>query len=346
MASIDPRHVQVLLLEMQPAVVAAVRTIPQEMLRKAVAAVRRISSEFEVPTLASVVPLGSAPPELILELAALRAVMRTTITPFRDSALRAQLAEADRKVLAVCGVSSEIAVLNTVLDARRDGYEVHVLLDCCGGLSERTEAAALRRMERAGAVPSNVSSFFTGMIDDMATPQGGAVMGALAEMWGWKVESEAPAPAAAQIAALVTALKDAWRAGDPGRFARSFTRAANFVAFDGAELKGRAAIATYHAAPFAGHLAGTTLAMDVGETRALAQDVLLVSSRGGIVKKGSAQGDPIGASTQTLVLVFEDGELLIDAFQNTRIRPIEGPETAAIWKSFDRAWSARHGQEC
>ena len=339
MATIIPDQVQVLLLEMQPATIAAIRTAPQDVLRKAAAAVARISDSLGLPMLASVVPLGSAEPELIAELAALQPITRTTITPFGANAQRARLEAAGRKVLAVGGVSSEIAVLNTVLDALGEGYEVHVLLDCCGGLSERSDAAALRRMELAGAVPSNVSSFFTSMIDDMATPQGGSVMGALAEMWGWNAEGDAPADA--QVAAVIETMQGAWRAGDPAKFAGSFTRGARFVAFDGVELKGREAITAYHAAPFATYLAGTELTMDVQEVRAMTPDVLLVSSRGGIVKDGSSQGDLVGLSTQTLVLVRQDGQLLADAFQNTRIRPIDGPATADIWKAFDRAWSSR-----
>lgn len=194
MASVDLRNVQVLFLEMQPAVVASVRTIDQKVLCNAAGAVLQISRALELPTIASVVPIGSAAPELIEELSLLPPSTRTTITPFSDNGQRARIQEAGRKVLAVGGVSSEIAVLNTVLAARKAGYEVHVLMDCCGGLDERTEATALRQIELAGAIPSNVSSFFTAMVDDMATTEGGAIMGALAKLWSWDVDGEAAAP--------------------------------------------------------------------------------------------------------------------------------------------------------
>ncbi len=346
MASINSENVQILLLEMQPVVIASVRTVSPDVLRKAASAVRQAGEALGLPILASVVPLGPASPELIGELASIPPAVRTTITPFGDNAQCGRMKAAGRMVLAVGGVSSEIAVVNTVLEARREGYDVHVLLDCCGGLSQRSETGALRQMELAGAVPSNVSSFFTAMIDDMATAKGGAVMGALAELWSWNVVEDAPASPRAQVAALFEKVKDAWRVGDAASFAGLFTRDARFVAFDGAALTGREAISAYHAPPFATYLAGTELMLDIQEVRAVAQDILLVSSQGGIVRDGSSQDDLTGLSAQTFVVVRQDGALQVDAFHNTRIRPIDGPVTAGIWKSFDRAWSCRTPVEC
>ncbi|MET7853658.1 isochorismatase family protein [Streptomyces avermitilis] len=55
------------------------------------------------------------------------------------------------------GVTSEIVVLHTALDAITAGFEVSVLLDACGGLSPRTEQAAFRQIEAAGGQITSVS---------------------------------------------------------------------------------------------------------------------------------------------------------------------------------------------
>jgi Isochorismatase family len=70
------------------------------------------------------------------------------------------------------GVSSEIAILHSVLGARRRGYELFVLTDCCAGLGQRTEASAFHQMQAAGATLSNLSSFFTGFVPHIDHPAG------------------------------------------------------------------------------------------------------------------------------------------------------------------------------
>ncbi|MBX7555716.1 isochorismatase family protein [Streptomyces sp. tea 10] len=88
-------------------------------------------------------------------------------------------APARRRALAICGVTSEIVVLHTALDAIAAGYEVSVLLDACGGLSPRTEQAAFRRIEAAGGRITSVASFATDLVRDFTTPTGQEVISAL-----------------------------------------------------------------------------------------------------------------------------------------------------------------------
>jgi nicotinamidase-related amidase len=59
-----------------------------------------------------------------------------------------------------------------VLDARAEGYEVLVPVDACGGMSERTERAALRQIEAAGADTTAVVSIATKLAPDFKTELG------------------------------------------------------------------------------------------------------------------------------------------------------------------------------
>ncbi|MGW0581369.1 isochorismatase family protein [Streptomyces sp. NPDC002920] len=93
-----------------------------------------------------------------------------------DVATRQAITVQRRAVLALCGVSSEIVVLHTALDAIAAGFEVVVLLDACGGLSARTEQAAFRQIEAAGGLISSVASFTTDLVRDFTTPTGGEVI--------------------------------------------------------------------------------------------------------------------------------------------------------------------------
>ena len=179
-----PDDVIILLLELQPQIVPSSRTQPEAQLRRAVSVLTGCARELGIPVLASVVPLAPGmTPELIEELAGCTALPRTTVSALDDETIKGQLASSGRKVVAIGGVSSEIAVLRTALSARHSQYEVHLLVDCCGGLGERSDQAALRQMEAAGVVLSSVPSFLSALISDLNSPDGKVVMNALAAFW-------------------------------------------------------------------------------------------------------------------------------------------------------------------
>lgn len=177
--------VAILLLEMQPHIVAASRTVGEADLRRSAAVVLGIARALGTPLLASAVPFGEQPPVLIDELSDVEPMARSVVSPFADPRIATTLRNSDRRTLVLGGVSSEIAILHTALDARREGYKVYVLVDLCGGLSARTEASAFDQIKAAGAKLSNISSVFTGLAGDMESPDGRAVMGGVAQLWSW-----------------------------------------------------------------------------------------------------------------------------------------------------------------
>ena len=177
--------VTILLLEMQPHIVAASRTIAEADFRRATGVVVGLSRALGMPIVASAVPFAGQPPVLIEELSDLEPRTRSVVGALADGPIAATLREGGRRTLVIGGVSSELAVLRSSLQARAEGYDVTVLVDLCGGLSERTEASAFHQMRAAGVTLSNVSSFFTGLAGDMESDDGKAVMGGVAQLWSW-----------------------------------------------------------------------------------------------------------------------------------------------------------------
>lgn len=185
-----PNDVQVLFVEMQPEIVAASGTWDARLLGRSAAAICQIAEAMAIPVTASTVPVGEAAPRLIEELESFASYTRTTVSALGDPDCRGRLEGHDRRIIALAGVSMEIAILATALDARRRGYEIAVLIDACGGLDQRTEATAIEQMRAAGVIVTNVSSFFTGMFTDLTSPEGQAVMSALAALWGWNGDAD------------------------------------------------------------------------------------------------------------------------------------------------------------
>lgn len=339
-----PGEVQILLLELQPAIVAASQTVPGDRLRRAAATLMEVARAAGIPVTASVVPLDGQPLDLVEELAGVDRLARTTVGAFDDPALSDRIAAPGRKVLIIGGVSSEIAVLHAVLGARRAGHDVEVLLDLCGGLDPRSEQAAFERMWREGAQASSVSSFATGLITDMTTTVGSAIMQALDRHWRWGLHRRQGEDATAsaierEIAGLFAAMQAGWRDGDAERFAAVFADDSRFVAFDGAALTGPKQIAAYHVPPFATYLAGTELRFGPLDVRTIADGVHVVASEGGIARGQEAEGALMGRSAQTFVVGRRAGGLRILAFHNTRVRPIDDAAAAQVWKRFDADWA-------
>ena len=166
---------QLLLCDLQPEIVARSKTIDRDVLSKSAGVLLEIAKLFSLPTTLSVVPEGDKAPELISELRGsgfAQEKLRASASPFLDEATKNLLAQSRRKVLIIGGFATEAVVLHAVLDARAQGYEVLVPVDVCGGMSERTEQAALRQIIAAGAITTSVVSIATKLAPDFTTDLG------------------------------------------------------------------------------------------------------------------------------------------------------------------------------
>lgn len=163
---------QLLLCDLQPQIVARSKTIAPDALGKSAGVLLEIARLLSLPTTLSAVPEGGKAPELIGELRGsgfAHEQLRISASPFGDEATKTVLAQSKRNVLIVGGFATEVVVLHAALDARAQGYDVVVPVDACGGMSERTEQAALRQIEAAGAITTAVVSIATKLAPDFAT---------------------------------------------------------------------------------------------------------------------------------------------------------------------------------
>jgi Isochorismatase family len=169
---------QLLLCDLQPGIVARSKTIDRDVLSKSAGVLLEIAKLFSLPTTLSVVPDGDKAPELISELRGsgfAQEQLRASASPFFDAATTNLLAQSRRGLLIIGGFATEAVVLHAVLDAREQGFDVFVPVDVCGGMSERTEQAALSQMIAAGAITTSVVSIATKLAPDFTTDLGKAL---------------------------------------------------------------------------------------------------------------------------------------------------------------------------
>jgi len=78
---------------------------------------------------------------------------RTTMNPWEDERVVAEVTAAGRRKLILGGLWTEVCVAMPALSALEAGYEVYVVVDACGGTSVAAHEAAVQRMIQAGVVP-------------------------------------------------------------------------------------------------------------------------------------------------------------------------------------------------
>jgi pimeloyl-ACP methyl ester carboxylesterase/nicotinamidase-related amidase len=180
---LDPATVQILFADLQSPIVARSKTNPPQGLSCAACVLARCARLLGLPVHHSVVPEGGKAPEVLPDLAketeSAPQFARMTADPFLDPQTREAIDAVKRPVLVIAGVATEAVVLHAALSALERDYRVQVPVDACGGLSARTEDAALRQIEAAGGVTTSVVTLVTALAPDFSTDLGGKAFGIL-----------------------------------------------------------------------------------------------------------------------------------------------------------------------
>lgn len=138
---------------------------------------------------------------------------------------------------------------------------------------------------------------------------------------------------------LFQQLMAAWGAGDADAYGALFSDDADYIAFDGLNQKGRAAIIASHQPLFTRWLKGSRLTGQIDSLRFLAPDVALIHASGSILDAGRTTPAPERISSQTLVAQKSEERWRFVAFHNTRIRPMGKTMGGTMaWLLFDRVW--------
>lgn len=184
---IEPQDTVILFADLQAGIVELSQTNPLDRLKKSVLALAKLAKLFGIPAIVSAVrgqDGGDAKilPQIAEGLGVLPTHHRTTC----DSALNPEIVSAiertRRKTLLISGVATELAVQLPALTASDQGYRVYVVLDACGGMSERTEQAAFLRMTKAGATTVSVMTLAGEIAGDFREPKAQQAIGILYEM--------------------------------------------------------------------------------------------------------------------------------------------------------------------
>jgi nicotinamidase-related amidase len=187
-APLDPAQTVVLFADLQSGIIELSATNEVTRLHRAVSGLARLARLFAIPVVVTTAPSRNGSPQVTPEIAsALGEVAlntRNTTDAFLHAPTRDAVVNTGRDTLLICGVATEIIVQHSALSAAARGLHVQVVVDACGGLSPRTEDAALRRLGQAGVTTTSVASLAGQLAGDFTQPQGAQALQILYEVVG------------------------------------------------------------------------------------------------------------------------------------------------------------------
>ena len=149
------------LIDHQPAVAINVRSIDLGSLVNNVAALAQAAKALGVPTVLTTVGAegGALVDPLFTEITEAfpdnAPIDRPSSHAWSHPDVRAAIDATGRKKLVMAGLVTEVCLTQSVLAARKEGYEVYFVSDCSGGITKEAHDDAKVRMTMAGAKPIN-----------------------------------------------------------------------------------------------------------------------------------------------------------------------------------------------
>src|ERR1700722_9417461 len=110
---------------------------------------------FDVPGILTTVETksftGNVGPQLRAVFSGQEPIERSSMNSWDDKNFVAAIEETGRKKIVLAGLWTETCVALATVQAIHDGYEVYVVEDCCGDLSQLAHDNAMKRVIQAGA---------------------------------------------------------------------------------------------------------------------------------------------------------------------------------------------------
>ncbi len=150
-----------MLIDHQPAVAINVRSIELGLLINNTAALAQVAQAFGVPTVLTTVGAygGALVDPIFKEISdafpELTPIDRPSSHAWSHPDVRRAVDATGRKKLVLAGLVTEVCLVQSVLAALKDGYDVYFVSDCSGGVTQEAHDDAKTRMTMAGAQPLN-----------------------------------------------------------------------------------------------------------------------------------------------------------------------------------------------
>src|SRR3954452_24930765 len=154
---LTPDNCVVTFIDLQPQMLFGVANFDRQAIINNNVALSKAARVFGVPVVLSTVETrsfsGNMWPQVQAVFPNQLPIERTTMNSWDDENFVAAVVKSGRKKIVLAGLWTETCVALPTVQAIHDGYEVYVIEDCCGDVSQLAHDNAMRRVVQAGAKP-------------------------------------------------------------------------------------------------------------------------------------------------------------------------------------------------
>jgi len=154
---LSPGDHALILIDHQSQMAFATHSIDVATLRNNVALIGKAAAGFKVPVLLTTVAeksfSGPVFPELEAAFPHAHVFDRTSMNAWEDAAVIAEVNRLGKQRLVIAGLWTSVCIVGPALSAIEQGFEVYVITDACGDVTQEAHERAVTRMVQAGAVP-------------------------------------------------------------------------------------------------------------------------------------------------------------------------------------------------
>jgi nicotinamidase-related amidase len=154
---LTPDNCVVTLIDLQPQMLFGVANFDRQTIINNNVALSKAARVFDVPVVLSTVETksfsGNMWPQIQAVFPKQTPIERTSMNSWDDDNFVRAIKKSGRKKIVLTGLWTETCVALPTIQAVHDGYEVYVVEDCCGDVSQLSHDNAMKRVIQAGAKP-------------------------------------------------------------------------------------------------------------------------------------------------------------------------------------------------
>jgi nicotinamidase-related amidase len=154
---LTPDNCVLTLIDLQPQMLFGVSNFDRQSIINNNIALSKAAQVFGVPVVLSTVETrsfsGNMWPQVQAVFPGQVPIERTSMNSWDDTNYVAAIEKSGRKKIVMTGLWTETCVALPTVQAIHDGYEVYVVEDCCGDVSQLAHDNAMKRVIQAGAKP-------------------------------------------------------------------------------------------------------------------------------------------------------------------------------------------------
>lgn len=169
---LNPDDHALILIDYQSQMAFATKSIAAEVLRNNAALLSSSAAGFKVPTILTTVAKDSFSGPMFSEVVEPFGdqvlIDRTTMNTWEDANVIEEVNRIGKDRLVMAGLWTSVCIVGPVLSALEQGFEVFIVTDASGDISEEAHERAVTRMVQAGAKPITALQYLLELQRDWA----------------------------------------------------------------------------------------------------------------------------------------------------------------------------------